>query len=83
MAPGLVESANQISQKLPIEKWVRPESTKKNLDWAPLSTIDLSRFDEPGGKQELAKQLYDAVIYPNPDACMPLNLARLPELASG
>ncbi|KAK7185079.1 gibberellin 2-oxidase [Paraphaeosphaeria sporulosa] len=61
MAPGLVETASQTSQKLPIEKWVRPEPTKENLEWAPLSTIDLSRFDEPGGKQELAKQLYDAV----------------------
>lgn len=61
MAPGLVDSISQTSQTLPIEKWARPEPTKENLDWAPLATIDLSRFDEPGGKQELAKQLYDAV----------------------
>lgn len=62
MAPGLVEPALQASNKLPIEPWSRPKQTNENLDWAPLATIDLSRFDEPGGKQELAKQLYDAVI---------------------
>ena len=61
MAPGLVETTTQTTQKLPIEKWTRPEPTKEDLDWAPLATIDLSKFDEPGGKQELAKQLYDAV----------------------
>ena len=64
MAPGLVETTTQTTQKLPIEKWSRPEPTKEDLDWAPLATIDLSKFDEPRGKQELAKQLYDAVIMP-------------------
>jgi hypothetical protein len=44
-----------------IKQWVRPPPTSKELDWAPLVKIDLSRFDEPGGKQALAKQLYDAV----------------------
>jgi gibberellin 2-oxidase len=44
-----------------VKPWSRPAPTKKDLDWAPLAQIDLSRFDEPGGKQELAKQLYDAV----------------------
>ena len=27
------------------------------MDWAELVTLDLSRFDEPGGKQQLAEQL--------------------------
>ena len=27
------------------------------MDWAELITLDLSRFDEPNGKEELAKQL--------------------------
>ncbi|KAI1615227.1 gibberellin 2-oxidase [Exophiala viscosa] len=44
-----------------VKPWNRPAETKENLEWAPLTKIDLSRFDEPGGKQELAKQLYDAV----------------------
>lgn len=37
-----------------------PES-RFNLDWADLVTLDLSRFDQPGGKQALARQLKDAV----------------------
>ena len=31
--------------------------TKENLDWAELVSLDLSKFDVPNGKQELAKQL--------------------------
>jgi hypothetical protein len=31
------------------------------VDWATLATLDLSRFDEPGGKQLLAQQLSDAI----------------------
>lgn len=31
------------------------------VDWADLATLDLSRFDQPGGKEELAKQLFDAI----------------------
>jgi len=31
------------------------------VDWADLVTLDLSKFDAPGGKKELAKQLQDAV----------------------
>jgi hypothetical protein len=31
------------------------------VDWADLVTLDLSKFDQPGGKQELAAQLFDAV----------------------
>jgi len=35
--------------------------TAAELDWADLITIDLSKFDQPGGKQELAKQLKHAI----------------------
>ena len=44
-----------------VKPWSRPSPTREDLDWAPLVQIDLSRFDEPNGKHELAKQLYDAV----------------------
>jgi hypothetical protein len=37
-----------------------PETTCQ-LDWADLATLDLSKFNEPGGKQELAKQLQNAI----------------------
>ncbi|KAJ4242707.1 hypothetical protein NW757_011933 [Fusarium falciforme] len=32
-----------------------------SVDWAELATLDLSLFDQPGGKQELVKQLDHAV----------------------
>lgn len=60
MAPSAIETQS-APQKISIKPWSRPEPTKENIEWAPLVEIDLSRFDEPGGKQELAKQLYDAV----------------------
>lgn len=31
------------------------------VDWADLATLDLSLFDQPGGKNQLAKQLFDAI----------------------
>lgn len=31
------------------------------VEWADLVTLDLSKFDRPNGKQELASQLKDAV----------------------
>ncbi|KAJ5478284.1 Oxoglutarate/iron-dependent dioxygenase [Penicillium desertorum] len=37
-----------------------PETTF-DLDWADLATLDLSLFDEPGGKKHLAKLLFEAI----------------------
>lgn len=31
------------------------------VDWADLVTLDLSKFDQPGGKEALAKQLFEAL----------------------
>jgi len=31
------------------------------VDWAELITLDLGKFEKPGGKQELVKQLEHAV----------------------
>ncbi|KAF1851286.1 gibberellin 2-oxidase [Cucurbitaria berberidis CBS 394.84] len=61
MAPSAIETTNQATNKLLVKPWSRPEQTKEDLEWAPLTTIDLARFDEPGGKQDLAQQLYDAI----------------------
>ncbi|TVY92558.1 UPF0676 protein [Lachnellula willkommii] len=41
--------------------WKRPAPTKVDLPWADISIIDISTFDEPGGKEKLAKQLQHAV----------------------
>ncbi|KUJ17670.1 gibberellin 2-oxidase [Mollisia scopiformis] len=63
MAPSATEPQSQFSttDRVLVKPWSRPAPTKEDLDWAPLVKIDLSHFDEPGGKQELARQLYDAV----------------------
>ena len=61
MAPSATEPQSIVSDRILVKPWSRPRETSENLDWAPLVKIDLSHFDEPGGKQELAKQLYDAV----------------------
>ncbi|ERS96085.1 naringenin,2-oxoglutarate 3-dioxygenase [Sporothrix schenckii 1099-18] len=44
-----------------LERYAQVPPTKANLDWAELVTLDLSLFDQPGGKQELVKQLEHAV----------------------
>ena len=31
------------------------------VEWADLATLDLSLFDKPGGKEQLAKQLHEAI----------------------
>lgn len=36
-------------------------SDLKIVEWADLVTLDLSKFEQPGGKQALAKQLFDAL----------------------
>lgn len=61
MAPIAVQPEPTITANVPVKQWSRPSCTKENIDYASLSTIDLSHFDEPGGKQELATQLYKAV----------------------
>jgi non-haem dioxygenase in morphine synthesis N-terminal len=64
MAPSIAElptESTPSTKSILVKPWSRPAHTKEPLDWAPLVQIDLSRFDEPGGKQELARQLYDAV----------------------
>lgn len=35
--------------------------TTEELDWADLITLDLSKFDQPGGKHELAAELSRAI----------------------
>lgn len=39
-----------IHEKISVKPWKRPPPTTEKLDWAPLVKIDLSRFEEPGGK---------------------------------
>ena len=65
MAPSAITEtvapALDATKKVLVKPWARPSQTKEDLAWAPLPKIDLSRFDEPGGKQALADELADAV----------------------
>ena len=64
MAPALIETPTEpvdTSKKILVKPWARPQLTKEDLPWAPLPKIDLSRFDEPGGKEALAADLTDAI----------------------
>jgi len=45
--------------------WKRPAPTKVELPWADISVIDISSFNEPGGKEKLAEQLCHAVSTAN------------------
>ncbi|KAK3376196.1 hypothetical protein B0T24DRAFT_591877 [Lasiosphaeria ovina] len=44
-----------------IDRYEEVTPTKENLDWAELITLDLSLYEQPGGKEELVKQLDHAV----------------------
>ncbi|GAM39910.1 naringenin,2-oxoglutarate 3-dioxygenase [Talaromyces pinophilus] len=44
-----------------LEKYDHVPVTKEDLDWAELITLDLSLYDQPGGKEQLVKQLDHAV----------------------
>lgn len=45
----------------PVLSYVQVPETSENLDWADLATLDLYKFDHPGGKQELATQFRKAM----------------------
>ncbi|KAH8898128.1 gibberellin 2-oxidase [Thozetella sp. PMI_491] len=61
MAPIALEDTLEAEKTILVKPWSRPKVTAEDLDWAELPKIDLSKFDEVGGKQELANELYDAL----------------------
>lgn len=50
-----------VPKQIPLPNWDRPEKTVEELPWAAIAVIDLGKFDQPGGKQQLAEELRDAV----------------------
>jgi hypothetical protein len=48
-------------EPLPLPQWKRPPKTRSDLEWADISVIDISTFDEAGGKERLAEKLRNAV----------------------
>lgn len=51
----------KLLNKPELPKWQRPEKTKHDLPWADIKIIDLSTFNDAGGKEKLAAELRDAV----------------------
>ncbi|KAJ7069550.1 hypothetical protein C8F01DRAFT_1048276 [Mycena amicta] len=43
-----------------LKPWTHAQETTTELDYAPLAVLDFAKWDAPGGKQELARQLNDA-----------------------
>ncbi|KAE9575589.1 hypothetical protein CGMCC3_g8249 [Colletotrichum fructicola] len=41
--------------------YIQAPETSASLDWADLAALDLSKFDQPGGKHELAAELSTAI----------------------
>ncbi|KAH7329605.1 putative 1-aminocyclopropane-1-carboxylate oxidase [Stachybotrys elegans] len=41
--------------------YVPEQETSESLEWADLVTLDLSKFDQPGGKQELTAEFIKAI----------------------
>lgn len=66
MAPSAIDTPVDAAAAAPetpilVKPWSRPAVTKEQLEWADLPKIDLSKFEQPGGKEELARDLYDAI----------------------
>ena len=43
------------------------------MEWADLITLDLSKFDQPGGKEELVKELDYAVTKVGKELIAPIS----------
>ncbi|KAL4871338.1 hypothetical protein BDV12DRAFT_206511 [Aspergillus spectabilis] len=57
----VTQTAPPVSAGTEIPTYHQVPETSFDLDWADLSTLDLSQFDQPGGKEQLAKQLFEAI----------------------
>lgn len=49
------------AEALPLPEWKRPAKTTEDLAWAEIKVLNLSTFDDAGGKQKLAEELREAV----------------------
>ncbi|KAK5720156.1 hypothetical protein LTR15_007429 [Elasticomyces elasticus] len=53
--------ATTTQTKTQLPRYEQVAESQHELDWADLISLDLSKFDAPGGKQQLANQLQEAV----------------------
>lgn len=61
--PSVLLQDADTNAAAPATKWHRPEKTTHDLPWADIKTIDMSLFDQPGGKRKLAEELRDGVSH--------------------
>ncbi|KAL1845020.1 hypothetical protein VTK73DRAFT_1317 [Phialemonium thermophilum] len=62
MAAAAVQAPPQAAEaEAPSLAYRQVPETQYDLEWAQLATLDLSTFDQPGGKAALAKQLEAAL----------------------
>ncbi|KAG6357479.1 hypothetical protein INS49_013356 [Diaporthe citri] len=60
--PSAVETSSALPEpKAPKLAYTQVQETQHDLDWDDLVTLDLAKFDEPGGKEALAQQLFEAL----------------------
>lgn len=59
--PSSLSPSLPLSRSLALCSYSELPETKEDLSWAELVSLDLSTFDQPGGKEALAKQLKHAV----------------------
>ncbi|KAH8670150.1 putative 1-aminocyclopropane-1-carboxylate oxidase [Tricladium varicosporioides] len=52
-------ASSKICKELPVYKY--PEETRAELEWADLEALDISRLDQPGGKDVLATQVLNFI----------------------
>lgn len=55
----LKTSSSSVLGRIP--QYTQVPETTPELNWADLATLDLSKFNKPGGKEELAKELHNAI----------------------
>ncbi|EHY55602.1 hypothetical protein HRR83_007816 [Exophiala dermatitidis] len=48
------------SKPIDLPPWTPPPPTKEKLEYVKLVNIDLAKFDDPEGRKELARDLYEA-----------------------
>lgn len=52
---------SSTTETVVLPSYVQVPETSTPLDWADLVTLDLAKFDVPGGKQELAVEFTQAM----------------------
>lgn len=51
----------ELAARPQLEPWVSPPETAMELDWAPLTRIDLSKFESLDDRKALANDLKQAI----------------------